>query len=100
MKARRLRGSHSRVLTLKDWAELPDEVPGELVDGALEGEEVTTEIHDALAMYLAAVFWNWLRRRGGQVFPADRKYAVTSKRLSLIHISRRCRRCSAGSGRR
>ena len=39
MKARRIRHDPPRIMTLKEWNELPDDVPGELVDGVLEEDE-------------------------------------------------------------
>ena len=67
-------------MTLKEWGELPDEVPGELVDGVLEEDEVTTEAHDALAGFLYAFFFNWVFPKGGIAFMEPRKYAVSRSR--------------------
>lgn len=80
MKVRRVRPEHPRLMTLKEWGELPDDVFGELVDGVLEEEEVTTRIHDAIAGYLFAFFWPWARLRGGVVFVPDAKYGVAPRR--------------------
>jgi Uma2 family endonuclease len=77
MKARRV--AHS-TMSLKEWGDLPDDVPGELVDGVLEEEEVTTEIHDLIAHYLSNLFWNWVYPKGGVVFIFERKYAVSPRR--------------------
>lgn len=70
----------ARPLTLKEWGDLPDAVSGELVDGVLEGEEVTTEVHDAIAGFLHVFFWQWVRPRGGFAFIFERKYAVAPRR--------------------
>lgn len=79
VRARRLhRTNHP--MTLKEWGDLPDDVPGELLDGRLEDEELTTPSHDALAGYLFAFFYAWADPRGGLVFVPDRKYAVTTRR--------------------
>src|SRR5438067_525282 len=78
MKARRLGRHH--MMTLAEWGALPDEVSGELVDGRLEEEEVTTPGHDVLSSYLLAFFFAWVDPRGGLVFVPDRKYAVSSRR--------------------
>lgn len=67
-------------MTIKEWGNLPDEVHGELVDGVLEEEEVTTRFHDALGGYLFAFFWAWVRPRGGAVFVPDAKYGVSARR--------------------
>lgn len=80
MKARRAGHAHSGSMTLKEWGELPDEVSGELVDGVLEEEELTTEIHDGIAGLLFGAFLNWVRPRGGFAFIFERKYSVSRSR--------------------
>ncbi len=67
-------------MTLREWGELPDDVAGEWVDGVLEEEELTTEVHDGIAGLLFAVLFGYFRPRGGFVFLPDRKYAVSRGR--------------------
>jgi len=63
-------------MTLAAWAELDEEVRGELVDGVLEEEEVPTIIHDLVVTWLIHVFWTWVHRRGGAVVGSETKFAV------------------------
>lgn len=67
-------------MTLKEWAELPEHVDGELVDGLLVEEEMATGFHEAVVAWLLFKLMTWLQPRGGFVFPSDLKYPVGSKR--------------------
>jgi Uma2 family endonuclease len=51
-------------LTLADWAALPEDEPGEWVDGFLVEEEVTDFVHDSLVIWFGTLFRNWLGGRG------------------------------------
>ena len=42
-------------LSLEEWFALPEDEPGELVDGHLEEEEVTDYLHGLLVMLLGAI---------------------------------------------
>jgi Uma2 family endonuclease len=77
MKAKRLQTDHG--MTLKEWGELPEEVCAELVSGVLVDDEVTTEVHDALAAFLVSLFGARVFPRGGVVFH-ERKYGVARAR--------------------
>ena len=72
---------------------MPGDVSGESVDGLLVEEEVTTEAHDNIAMYLGAWLLGWLRPRVF-VFLLERKYAVSRVRGR----SRTCRHSSPVGG--
>lgn len=65
-----------REITLEEWFALDEDEEGELVNGRLEEEEVADAIHELVVTWLAAVFRNWLRGRGGVVLGSDAKYAV------------------------
>ena len=69
-----------RELSLDDWFGLPDDEPGELVDGLLEDEEVTDYIHELLVMLLGRHLGNWIFPKGGLVAGSDAKFAVSSRR--------------------
>jgi Uma2 family endonuclease len=66
-------------MTLEQWAAMPDEEPGELVDGRLEDEEVPNLVHETVVAWLIWVFKNWLGR-DGFVFGSEAKYAVRANR--------------------
>jgi Uma2 family endonuclease len=67
-------------LTLDEWFDLPEDEPGELVDGHLEEEEVPDYLHELLVATLVRVLGNWIVPRGGLVAGSDAKFAVGSGR--------------------
>jgi Uma2 family endonuclease len=68
-----------RPITFAEWANLPEDEPGELVDGRLEEEEVPDAIHELGVSWLIALLRSWL---GGQgfVLGSGVKLAVSSSR--------------------
>jgi Uma2 family endonuclease len=67
-------------LSLDEWFALPEDEPGELVDGFLEEEEVPDYLHELLVMLLGQSLGNWLFPLGGLVAGSDAKFAVASRR--------------------
>ena len=63
-------------LSLEEWFALPENRPGELVDGRLVEEEVSGFVHEILVGFLIHVFRAWIRPRGGLVGGSDAKFAV------------------------
>ncbi len=63
-----------------DWIAMPEDEPGELVDGRLEEEEVPDFVHELVVAWLIHVFGGWAFPRGGLVAGSDAKFAVTSQR--------------------
>ena len=63
-------------MTLQEWAALDEDVEGELVDGMLEGEELSTFLHELVVMWMAAALRTWARRRRGFVVGSATKLAV------------------------
>lgn len=66
-------------MTFEEWAALPEDEPGELVDGRLEEEEVPDLVHELVVSWLVHVLRSWLGR-GGFVFGSEAKYAVRPDR--------------------
>lgn len=66
-------------MTLQEWADLPDDERGELVDGRLEEEEVPSVPHEEVVAWLVFLFYGWFAPRGGWVFGSEAKYAVRKK---------------------
>lgn len=75
----RARHAKTRGMTLKEWADLPDDVPGELVDGVLVEEEMPDLPHEMVVYFLLRLF-GWVDDRGGIVIPSEYKYGVAPKR--------------------
>ena len=67
-------------LSLEEWFALPEDEPGELVDGHLEEEEVPDYLHELLVMLLGRLLGNWTSPHGGLVAGSDAKFAVGSGR--------------------
>ncbi len=66
-------------MTFADWADMPEDAPGELVDGRLEDEEVPDYVHELIVTWLAQQFRNWLAGRGF-VGGSDAKFKVGPRR--------------------
>jgi Uma2 family endonuclease len=47
-------------MTLEEWAALPEDEPGELVDGRLTEEEVPDSVHEVTVAWLILVLGTWL----------------------------------------
>jgi Uma2 family endonuclease len=67
-------------LSLDEWFALPEDEPGELVEGRLEEEEVPDYLHELLVMLLGRLLGNWTNPRGGLVAGSEAKFAVGSGR--------------------
>ncbi len=67
-------------LSLADWIAMPEDEPGELVDGQLVEEEAPSYVHEFLVALLVRAFGNWVLPRGGLVAGSDAKFALSSKR--------------------
>jgi Uma2 family endonuclease len=74
-------------MTLEEWADLDDEVDGELVDGVLEEEEVPTHLHELVVTWLTVVLHQWARARRARVTGSDTKIAVGPQRGRKPDIS-------------
>ena len=65
-----------RALTLDEWSALPEDEPGELVDGFLMEEELPDPVHELAVSWFVFLFRSWLGR-AGFVFTSDLKVQVT-----------------------
>jgi Uma2 family endonuclease len=57
--------TNRRRMDLAEWAKLPEDEPGEIVDGWLVEEEVPDWIHEQIVLWLGEALRPWLRARGG-----------------------------------
>jgi Uma2 family endonuclease len=67
-------------MTLEEWAELPDDVPGEFVDGRLVEEEMPNFVHEVIVMWLGYVFLGWAEKTNAIVGGSGAKFAVSRER--------------------
>lgn len=67
-------------LSLTEWLDLPEDEPGELVDGRLEEEEVPDFIHEALVALLVQWLGAWVLPRGGIVGGSEVKMTLGEHR--------------------
>lgn len=78
MAARRVH--EARTMTLREWANLPDDVEGELVDGRLVEEEMPDRHHERAVLWLGTRLLTFLEDRGGEVVGSEIKYGVAPRR--------------------
>jgi Uma2 family endonuclease len=67
-------------LSLDEWFDLPEDEPGELVEGRLEEEEEPDYLHELLVTRLGGILGTWTSPQGGLVAGSNAKFAVGSRR--------------------
>lgn len=67
-------------ITLDEWSDLPEDVPGEFIDGRLVEEEVPDYVHEVLVAWLARMLGNWAEVAGAIVGGSDAKLATSATR--------------------
>jgi Uma2 family endonuclease len=63
-------------MSIEQWADMPEDEPGELVGGQLVEEEVADTPHEAVVSYVQYTLTGWTRPRRGVVLGSEAKYAV------------------------
>jgi Uma2 family endonuclease len=74
-------------MSLEQWAELPEDEPGELVDGYRVEEEVPENIHELVVAWLIRVLGTWGAARGVVVLGSGAKFAVGGERGRMPDVS-------------
>jgi Uma2 family endonuclease len=69
-----------RRMSFEEWAALPEDEPGELVDGFLVEEEVPDYVHEIVIAWLIRTLGNWGSSRGALVAGSGAKFRVTPHR--------------------
>lgn len=67
-------------VTLDEWVDLPEDVPGEFVDGRLVDEEMPDYLHEVLVAWLAREIGNWAVGASAIVGGSDAKFALSATR--------------------
>ncbi len=67
-------------LDVEEWCALPEDEPGELVNGRLVEEEVPDYVHELVVSWLIHQFRLWLAGRAGFVAGSEAKFAVREDR--------------------
>ena len=67
-------------MSVEEWTALPEDEPGELVDGHLVEEEAVGYAHEIVVIWLAALLRAWIAPRGGLVGGSDARFAVKQKK--------------------
>src|SRR5690606_6145939 len=67
-------------LSLEAWGDLPEDEPGELVDGRLVEEEMPTRVHEAVVFWLLFELGKWRSRSKARVYGSELKLAVGPRR--------------------
>jgi len=81
-------------MTVDDWALLPEDAEGELVEGVLVEEETPSAIHETIVKWLLVLLAPYFESRGGFVFPSGLRLAVSAHRGRLADVT------CYGAGRR
>jgi Uma2 family endonuclease len=68
------------LLSVEDWADMPEDEPGELVDGRLVEEEMADLAHETAVAWLIEVLRAWVVALGGHAFGSEVKLAVGPRR--------------------
>ncbi len=74
-------------LSLQEWAALPEDDLGELVDGRLEEVEAPELVHEVLVAALCHLLRAWARPRGGLVAGSGVKLAVGEHRGRMPDVA-------------
>jgi Uma2 family endonuclease len=76
-----------RRMSLAEWAAMPEDEPGELVNGLLVEEEVPEYLHEFIVIWLGQLLRNWGASRGALVAGSGAKFAVRPDRGRMPDVT-------------
>jgi Uma2 family endonuclease len=74
-------------MTLEEWANLPEDVTGELVGGRLVEDEVPDPVHERVVTWLAGVIDPWVDALGGFTLGSGAKFGPRLTRGRMCDLS-------------
>ena len=74
-------------MSLDEWATLPEDEPGEIVDGYRVEEEVPENVHELVVAWLIRILGAWGATAGAIVFGSGAKYALGQGRGRMPDVS-------------
>jgi Uma2 family endonuclease len=75
-----------RKMTFEAWAALPEDEPGELLDGELVEEEMPSFVHEVIVGWLISMFRAWIVPRGGLVAGSGVKLQVSARQGRMADL--------------
>ena len=79
--------SHALRMSLEEWAALPEDEPGELVDGVLTEEEMPGPVHERIVTWLTTRLCSWGDERGVLMLGSNAKLRVSPTRGRMPDLS-------------
>lgn len=67
-------------MTIEEWAELAEDVPGELIFGRLVEDEVPDYVHELIVAWLVRILGNWAEENDAIVGGSEAKLALSHDR--------------------
>jgi len=67
-------------MTVEEWAALPEDEPGELVDGVLTEEELPDFVHEMVVTWLIRALGRWLGEGRGFIAGSEAKFALGERK--------------------
>jgi Uma2 family endonuclease len=67
-------------MSFAEWVALPEDEPGEFIDGWLVEEEVPDAVHEVVVVWVIRVLGAWLIPLGGLMLGSEAKFAVRAPR--------------------
>jgi len=71
--------AYGRPMSIEEWEQMDEDVPGEIVNGRLQEEEVPDFPHEIVVRWLIHALASWALSRGAVVIGSEAKFAVSGR---------------------